>query len=216
MNGTRRSGRHLASHVATSPALTKPRLEPRQGLCHPCTCTTQYQATASDSTDADWKQNLTIAHSKCSRQAIDSDCDCKRGSPRRFGLAYCPLSVFYLKRDSRRPKAQKLQETETAHTHTVHLATRPPQNTRETKTCNRPRKVRRPVDRGTQRRRRRKRELKRPANRNPKRPSGPDAPSYTKREPARQAGLGGGDWWTQTCRAHVTLTRRDARSNVRF
>ena len=42
-------------------ALTKPRLEPRQGLCHPCTCTTQYQATASDSTDADWKQNLTIA-----------------------------------------------------------------------------------------------------------------------------------------------------------
>ena len=178
-------------------ALTKPRLEPRQGLCHPCTCTTQYQATASDSTDADWKQNLTIAHSTCSRQTIGSDCDCKRGSPRWLGLAYCPLSVFYLKRTSRKPRAPKLQETETAHAHTVHLAARPPQNSRETKTCTRRRKVRRPVDRRTQRRQRRKRELKRPANRNPKRPSGPDAPSYTKREPARQAGLGGGDWWAQ-------------------
>ena len=156
-------------------ALTKPRLEPRQGLCHPCTCTTQYQATASDSTDADWKQNLTIAHSTCSRQAMDSECNRKEFSPRRFGLACCLLSVFYLMRDSRLPKALQ-QETETAHAHTVHLATRPPQNTRETKTCNRPRKVRRPVDRRTQSRRRRKRELKRPANRNPKTPERPGRP----------------------------------------
>ena len=136
-------------------------------------------------------------------------------SPQRFGLACCLLSVFYLMRDSRLPKALQ-QETETAHAHNVHLAARPPQNSRDPQTCTRPRKVCRPVDRRTQSRRRRKRELKRPANRNPKRPSGPDAPSSTQREPARQAGLGGGGWWTQTCRAHVKLTRRDARSNVRF
>ena len=149
--------------------------------------------------------NAKVELSKCSRQAIDSDCDCKRGSPRRFGLAYCPLSVFYLKRDSRRPKAQKLQETETAHAHTVHLAARPPQKHREPQTCTRPERSADQNDRGTQSRKRRKQELKGPASRNPKRPSSTGAPSSTQREPARQAGLGGGGWWVQTCRAHVTL-----------
>ena len=54
-------------------------------------------------------------------------------------------------------------------------------------------------------RQRRKQELKGPASRNPKRPSSTGAPSSTQREPARQAGLGGGGWWVQTCRAHVAL-----------
>ena len=136
-------------------------------------------------------------------------------SPQRFGLACCLLSVFYLMRDSRLPKALQ-QETETAHAHTVHLAARPPQKHREPQTCTRPERSAGQNDRGTQSRRKRKRELKGPANRNPKRPCGTGAPSSTQREPARQAGLGGGGWWVPTCRAHVALTRWNVRFTVRL
>ena len=99
------------------------------------------QTTASGSTGADWKQNLTIAHSTCSRQTIDSDCNRKRarrGGSTRLRL----LSVFYLKCDFRLPKTLH-QETETARAHTVRLAARPPQKHREPQTCTRARKVRR-------------------------------------------------------------------------
>jgi len=119
-------------------------------------------------------------------------------------LAYCLPSVFYLKCDFRLPKTLH-QETETARAHTVRLAARPPQKHREPQTCTRPERSAGQNDRGTQSRRRRKQELKGPASRNPKRPSSTGAPSSTQREPARQAGLGGGGWWVQTCRAHVAL-----------
>ena len=119
-------------------------------------------------------------------------------------LAYCLPSVFYLKCDFRLPKTLH-QETETARAHTVRLAARPPQKHREPQTCTRPERSAGQNDRGTQSRRRRKQELKGHASRNPKRPSSTGAPSSTQREPARQAGLGGGGWWVQTCRAHVAL-----------
>ena len=133
------------------------------------------------------------------------DSDCNRKSARRGGSTrLLSPSVFYLKCDFRLPKTLH-QETETARAHTVRLAARPPQKHREPQTCTRPERSAGQNDRGTQSRRRRKQELKGPDSRNPKRPSSPSAPSSTQREPARQAGLGGGGWWVPTCRAHVAL-----------